>query len=357
MTLLKWFTAYINKPVKRRSLGETINLVLGEPVAELEVVPGGGGDEGEPAPVPAPAPAAGELSPAAGGGLPSAAAAPAAAAGDAGGKPLILIVEDHLVNQKLFAMIMDKLGFPSVLAGDGLDALEKAAAHEAALIFMDIQMPRMNGYEAAETLRKRGFRRPIIAVTASALADERERCLSVGFDDILIKPFKRPDIEGMLKKWIGVRQDGPVWDAAPMAPGAAGNSPSPAGAPAASGPAPEIFDTADLMETFMDNDETARSLLAHFLERTETQIAGLPALIKQGDWESAHREAHTVKGSALTLGGKELGKAAARLETACKNQDKPEADAAFPPVSEAFARFKTAVLAYLKTEAPATPGV
>ncbi|MDR0590102.1 MAG: response regulator [Spirochaetaceae bacterium] len=324
MTLLKWFKDYIYKPVKRRSLADTINLVLGEPVAELEVVP------------PSPSP---HVPP------------------DTAGKPLILIVEDHPVNQKLFSMFMDKLGYPSVLAGDGLDALEKAAANPA-LIFMDIQMPRMNGYEAAEILRQRGFRRPIIAVTASALADERERCKRSGFDDILIKPFKRPDIEKMLEKWMALRQDGPAWIAA-ESPAPEAVSPSPPQPPPVSIPAvppsgdsavsPEIFDIADLMETFMDNEESARTLLIHFLERTGPQIAAVPGLAGQGDWEGARREAHTVKGGALTMGGRELGKAAARLELACKNQDAPEMTAALSPVQEAFARFKTAVAAYLKT--------
>jgi signal transduction histidine kinase/DNA-binding response OmpR family regulator/HPt (histidine-containing phosphotransfer) domain-containing protein len=383
MTLLKWFKDYINKPVKRRSLADTIRNILGEPVAELEAVPSSGAAGGDLAPaVPVPP--------------------------DAAGKPLILIVEDHPVNQKLFSIFMDKLGYPSVLAGDGLEALEKAAANPAALIFMDIQMPRMNGYEAAETLRERGFRRPIIAVTASALADERERCMQSGFDDILIKPFKRPDIETMLQKWISVRQDGPAWSAAeavlpdtvsdrPVSPSApalpppddsprrvrtqasAGGEPKVRGEPEGgtrgmdpesntlreqpvpsagllraagsrvvdSSAPPEIFDIADLMETFMDNDEAARTLLAHFIERTEPQIAAIPGMAGQEDWESARRGAHTVKGGALTMGGRELGKAAARLELACKNKDRAEMTAALPPVEEAFTRFKTAAEAYL----------
>ncbi|MDR1238536.1 MAG: response regulator [Treponema sp.] len=341
MTLLQWFRDYINKPVKRRSLADTINFVLGEPVAELEAVPAGG---------------APDL-------VPAAALSPPAAA-DMAGKPLILIVEDHPVNQKLFSMFMDKLGYPSVLAADGLDGLEKAAANPAALIFMDIQMPRMNGYEAAEILRKRGFRRPIIAVTASALADERERCMQSGFDDILIKPFKRPDIEKMLEKWITVRQDGPAWTAAEavlpdtLSGPPVSSSPPPAASHAGpAAPLPEgssvplkIFDRADLMETFMDNEETAKSLLAHFIDRTEPQIAAIPGLAAREDWESARREAHTVKGGALTMGGRELGETAARLELACKNKDKPGMTAALPPVAEAFARFKTAVEAYLGSE-------
>jgi signal transduction histidine kinase/CheY-like chemotaxis protein/HPt (histidine-containing phosphotransfer) domain-containing protein len=296
MTLLKWFKAYINKPITRRSLAETIRLTLGEPVAELEIVP------------------------------------IAALPESPGPKPLILLVEDHPVNQRLFSLIMDRLGYPSILAGDGLEALEKAA-EDPAVIFMDIQMPRMNGYEAARILRDRGFSRPIIAMTASVLPGEQERCMASGFDDILLKPFKRPDIEAMLRKWTSLR---------PEAPAGSTRSPVPAGSA-------EIFDTADLLETFMYNEEAAMPLLTQFIERTEAQLAALPGMVERQAWEDARREAHTIKGSALTLGGRELGGAAARLELSCKTEDAAEAAAALPAAWEAYGRFKAAVEKYLKS--------
>ncbi|MDR2370461.1 MAG: response regulator [Treponema sp.] len=337
MTLLQWFKAYISKPVKRRVLAETVCMVLGEPVAELEAAEG---EETGPSSLPS---AAASITPAAE-GVPR----DGPAAGIKAARPLVLIVEDHPVNQKLFAMFMDKLGYPSIQADDGLDALEKAEANSPGLIFMDIQMPRMNGYEAAETLRKRGFRRPVIAVTASALSDERERCMTVGFDDILIKPFKRPDLEIMLNKWAGVRQDGEAWGV-PARSAAKADLP-PAAARAHAVPDAAVFDAADLLETFMGDMNAVRPLLIKFLERTGEQIAAIPGMAEKEDWESARREAHTIKGSSLTLSGKELGQAASRLELAFKNMDEPEMKAAYPPVAEAFTRFRAAALAFLEDE-------
>jgi CheY-like chemotaxis protein/HPt (histidine-containing phosphotransfer) domain-containing protein len=329
MTLLQWFKAYISKPIKRRVLAETVCMVLGEPVTELEAA------EGEEPP---------SLLSAAASIVPEKAIPPGAKAP----RPLVLIVEDHPVNRKLFAMFTDRLEYPSIQADDGLDALEKAEANSPGLIFMDIQMPRMNGYEAAETLRKRGFRRPVIAVTASALSDERERCMAVGFDDILIKPFKRSDLETMLNKWVNVRQDGKAWDL--PARSAAKAPPLPDAAPASfravSGAA--VFDAADLLETFMDDRNAVKPLLAKFLESTGKRIAAIPGLVEKEDWESARREAHTIKGSSLTLSGKELGQAASRLELAFKNMDRQEMKAGYPPVTEAFTRFRTAALAFLE---------
>jgi signal transduction histidine kinase/CheY-like chemotaxis protein/HPt (histidine-containing phosphotransfer) domain-containing protein len=379
MTLLKWFRGYINKPVTRRNLAETINAAADE--AELEDVPGEPAAAGEAAAPAGPAGTASAEPPPAGEAAAAAAPVGPAPAGEAGttpapaipageaaagppaglpggaGRPLILIVEDHPVNQKLFSLFMDRLGYPSILAGDGLDALEKEAANPVALILMDIQMPRMNGYEAAGKLRERGFAGPVIAVTASALSGERERCMAAGFDDILVKPFKRPEIEAALGKWLGARRP-PAPPAAPAPAGnnaaAAGNSAAMAGnLPAASAPAagggrgPAVFDYADLMDTFMNEEEAARSLLGRFVGRTAEQIAAIPGLAARGDWEAARREAHTVKGGALTMGGRELGGAAARLELAFRDVDRAGMRAAWGPVKAAFGRFRAAAEAWL----------
>jgi signal transduction histidine kinase/CheY-like chemotaxis protein/HPt (histidine-containing phosphotransfer) domain-containing protein len=344
MTLLKWFNAYINKPIKRRDLLETINTAMADPVEELEEA-----ETGEPE-------AARDET--------RTEQRTAQETGPDAGKPLVLIVEDHPVNQKLFSMIMDKLGYPSILADDGIDGLEKAGVNPVSLIFMDIQMPRMNGYEATKTLRQQGFKQPIIAVTASALSDERERCMQVGFDDILVKPFKRPEIEEMLHKWLALQQapEPGTGEAAPPGEATAREAAAPSGeavAPPGEGAAPtreaaaappksSIFNGDEVRETFFDNIETIQSLLVRFLDRTEAQIKAIPESMEKEDWESARRDAHTIKGSALTLSGKELGQTAARLELAFKNVDRGEMSAALPPLGEAFARFKEEVELFLK---------
>jgi CheY-like chemotaxis protein/HPt (histidine-containing phosphotransfer) domain-containing protein len=353
MTLLKWFNAYINKPIKRRDLMETINTAMADPVEELEEIKT---EEPETGTVRIPAiprreePDREE---------PQTEQGPAA--GDAGqgtGKPLVLIVEDHPVNQKLFSLIMNKLGYPSLLADDGLDGLEKAGMNPVSLVFMDIQMPRMNGYEATKNLRQQGFKKPIIAVTASALSDERERCMQVGFDDILVKPFKRIEIEQMLLKWLNAREEteqtlksGEPEGTPKKNPGPASlgqNPPPPAGKGAAPPPPSFIFNGDEVRETFFDNIETIRSLMVRFLERTQAQIKAIGESMGKEDWETARRDAHTIKGSALTLAGKELGQTAARLELAFKNLDRTEMDAALPLLGEAFDRFKGEVELFLK---------
>ena len=328
MTLLRWFKAYINKPITRKDLIRTLNEALTdsaeepEAVEELEAVeeteaPGLSG--ANPLKLPGPETAWS-------GGFEAEAE-----------KPLILVVEDHPVNQKLFSIILEKLKYPVVLADDGIDALEKIALYPASLIFMDIQMPRMNGYEAVDRLRRQGFRKPIIAVTASALPDERERCMSVGFDDILIKPFKRQDVEKMLRVW----PPGKSLSAVPV---------STALSPPEAYPLSEdqVFNPAEIKDAFLNNGEMIHSLLIRFIDRTREQIAvDIPCGMTAENWEEVRREAHTIKGSALTLTAKELGQTAARLELAFKDLDHDEMNAAFPLLAAAFTRFEAAARRYL----------
>jgi signal transduction histidine kinase/DNA-binding response OmpR family regulator/HPt (histidine-containing phosphotransfer) domain-containing protein len=343
MTLLKWFNAYINKPIKRKDLIRTLEEVLAEPLEELELEEEpeaagpeanrepGSGTAGPESPSPADIQKAALTD------------APASPPGDTkpGTNALILVAEDHPVNQNLFALILEKLGYPVVLADDGLDALEKAAVNPVSLVFMDIQMPRMNGYEAAGRLRQQGFRNPIIAVTASALSDERERCMSVGFDDILIKPFKRLDIEKMLQVW----PPGKALSARAVPVESSVDAAGPEDPAPVSG---QILNRAELLEIFMGNTEMIRSLLIRFIERTGGQLDSvIPQCIADGDWNALRMEAHTIKGSALTLAAKDLGQTAARLELAGKDANIPEINVLVPLLKAAFSRFEKEARRYL----------
>ena len=256
----------------------------------------------------------------------------------------VMIVEDHPVNRQLFVLIMEKIGVQTIQAEDGLDALEKAEPG-LDIIFMDIQMPRMNGYEAATELRKRGFKKPLIAVTASVLAEEKKLCYDAGFDDILPKPFKKPDIEAMLRKWGELLlADQSAKDGQNKTNSSADNT-----SLSTETKNNQVFNGEELMDTFMQSSDSAKTLLAHYLERSEEQLKNLPALTKEKNWEEAHRSVHSIKGSARTLSGMELGNAAAVMEMAYKQVDIPKIESSMPALYEAFERFKNAAEVFLKT--------
>jgi CheY-like chemotaxis protein len=101
----------------------------------------------------------------------------------------ILLVEDNQVNQTVIRSLLKKLGYAAVeLAKDGQEAVDKALAEPFDIILMDCQMPRLDGYEATRALRGAGIALPIVAVTASAMEQEIERCFAVGMNDVLAKP-------------------------------------------------------------------------------------------------------------------------------------------------------------------------
>ncbi len=117
----------------------------------------------------------------------------------------ILLVEDNPVNQKLANMILTKAGYQVVVAGNGKIAVEKftTSPDEFDIIFMDVQMPEMDGYQATRELRRQGFKDiPVLAMTANAMKGDRELCLEAGMNDYITKPIKRDLIFNMLDKWL-----------------------------------------------------------------------------------------------------------------------------------------------------------
>jgi PAS domain S-box-containing protein len=120
--------------------------------------------------------------------------------------PCVLLAEDNVVNQVLARRLLEKLGCCVDVVGNGQEAVAAVARGEYALVFMDCQMPEMDGFEATGVIRQgeTGSRRvPIIALTASAMQGDREGCLAAGMDDYLSKPLGLHDIERMLRRWQG----------------------------------------------------------------------------------------------------------------------------------------------------------
>ncbi len=115
----------------------------------------------------------------------------------------VLVAEDNAVNRLIAQKIVEQLGLGVSVATNGREAVAACEAEEFDLVLMDLQMPEMDGFEATAELRARGRKLPIVAVTASAMAGEREKCLAGGMDDYLSKPIDRQALETVLEKWMG----------------------------------------------------------------------------------------------------------------------------------------------------------
>lgn len=122
-------------------------------------------------------------------------------------KARILVVEDNIVNQKVAKTMLERMGYVVEVAANGVEAVEALVSHAFDLVFMDIQMPVMDGFEATRTIRERlapvkNPDIPIIAVTAHAISGYREKCLQMGMNDYISKPFQRDDISSKLQIWL-----------------------------------------------------------------------------------------------------------------------------------------------------------
>jgi PAS domain S-box-containing protein len=304
MKLLKWFDAYLGKPVKRGELLEKVFRVVNSDF-DLETVGVEEVDELE--------------------------AFVSQAAVRKEEKSLkILVAEDHEVNQMLFKIILEKMGYLVEPAMDGLEAVSVAAKEHFDLIFMDIQMPNMNGFQAAEKIRALGFKGPIIAVTANAIKEEIAKSRQAGMNDFLTKPFNQKDLIPYLKKWL---PDGTVDGKENPESGEAAET-------------EELFDFKKAVESFMGKEEVVKKLLSSFTDKVAGQIMALKEAVKNQDFEVIRAEAHSIKGGAWNLHAKKLGDAAAELEWAGREKLKAEAKRCLAELQKIFMLFKKFISRY-----------
>jgi CheY-like chemotaxis protein len=117
----------------------------------------------------------------------------------------VLVAEDNPVNQRVAVLMLERLGLDVDVASDGEEVLRRLRTQTYALIFMDCQMPELDGFEATARLRAgegNGRRIPIVAMTASAMPGDRERCLAAGMDDYIKKPVRMDDLRAALERWL-----------------------------------------------------------------------------------------------------------------------------------------------------------
>ncbi|WP_319559620.1 response regulator [Marispirochaeta sp.] len=300
MKLLKWFDGYLNKPIKKNQLFELLFRIVNQEV-ELESIES----------------------------LDLAEEVETALTVEKG---KILVAEDHEVNQILFRTILENEGYTVSVASNGKEAAALAGQDSFALIFMDVQMPEMNGYEATREIRQTGIDTPIIAVTASAIKGEQEKCLEAGMDDFLTKPFKKSDLMPMLDKWamgsMVARKD---------------HSSAPEEQQKQSLDIdPEVFSFDEAVSTFMGQTEVVVKVVEGFLPKVERQIAQMKSSLKAEDFEQLAADAHSIKGSSWNLMARRLGNRAFELEKAAKENKSDACALNVMGLEDAFSEFKAA---------------
>ena len=243
-------------------------------------------------------------------------------------RSLVLLVDDHATNRQVIQRQLALAGYASETADDGVEGLQRWRSGRYALLLSDVHMPRMDGYQLARAIREEEARRglpriPIVALTASALKGEAERCLDAGMDDYMAKPVGVPTLGACLQRWLphtAARQ--PLPAALVESIQAANNAQvvaMEAGLPQLAHP-PTLDPTALTDLTGGDAAET-RALLADFLASSGDDLAQLEQLRGSGDLAGMTRQAHKIKGAARLVGALELAEAAAALESAGRSGD------------------------------------
>jgi two-component system, sensor histidine kinase and response regulator len=233
----------------------------------------------------------------------------------------ILLAEDNPVNQKVALKTLEKMGYRADVVGTGVEAVRALQATRYDLVLMDVQMPHMDGMEAARRIRDPrsavlDVRTPIVGLTAHAMVGDKQKCLDAGMDDYLAKPIKSGQLSAILTRWLPVKPDG--------RPGRYSLRPNPDEGPLDVGPlcvrgqadkdAHVAFDETVLLDVLGGDREAAAQIVTGYLADAPSQVVGLCEATAAGDLLMVSRHAHALKGASASIGAEALRHLAARLE-------------------------------------------
>ncbi len=224
-------------------------------------------------------------------------------------KARVLVAEDDPTNRTVLLAILERMGYRADAAVDGQEAVAawEKGAHE--LIFMDVQMPGMNGLEATRVIRARqqgsGRSVSIIALTGNAGREDRERCLDAGMDDYVVKPVQPKDISGAIQRQMEKR---------------AGEEKVGGVLSASSGGKP-VFNRGELLDRLGGNQELLKEVIQVFLNDVPLQIENLKKRLAEEEKAAVVRQAHTLKGAAANIGAERVRETAWELEQAAGGGD------------------------------------
>jgi CheY-like chemotaxis protein len=251
----------------------------------------------------------------------------------------VLAAEDDPVNQLLIRDLLRRRGAEVTLAATGAEAVAAAAGTGFDIVLMDIRMPEMDGLTACRRIRALpgGERLPIVALTAHALAEERERCLAAGMDGYLTKPIEPEALYDELRRRLH-----PGADALAVS--------RPVAAAPATTPALPGFDAANVRRWLDQAPDAWFAMVRTFVDEYSAAEADIATALDAGDRPRAGALLHRLRGAGGALGAEELAAAAGRLEQALASDGPVDADLRFRFFASAAAT--RAVLTRLDAPAP-----
>jgi CheY-like chemotaxis protein/HPt (histidine-containing phosphotransfer) domain-containing protein len=249
--------------------------------------------------------------------------------------PRVLLAEDNSVNQVLAQEMLESLGCKVDVANHGQEAIQSYSEEPYDLIFMDCQMPVMDGYEVTEAIRRAESdngetkRTPIVALTAHALKGDREKCLAAGMDDYVSKPFKRSELAATLNRWLKKNEVPEPREKEKHSPGETREA-----------SARPRFDPSALDQIRALDHGGSNGILSKivkiYLNESPTLIHNLTGAIKKRDADGLQKVAHSLKSSSAQIGALEVAKLAKEMETLGRKASIEGADLILSQMQEEF---------------------
>jgi CheY-like chemotaxis protein/HPt (histidine-containing phosphotransfer) domain-containing protein len=226
----------------------------------------------------------------------------------------VLLCDDNVINQKVALRLLQQMGYHADLAANGVEALAALDREPYDMIFMDLMMPQMDGLEATRIIRERqrdqtnfpNYKSPIIivAMTASALQGDRDKCIAAGMNDYLAKPVRPENVRAMIERWGAAARETGLTNQpkTPVQPSAHPAPVAPKAAAAETHAEPPPVDMARLNDFTDGSQENLRELIALYLEQSNEQITRLAAAVRAGDAPAVRHLAHSCAGASATCG-------------------------------------------------------
>jgi CheY-like chemotaxis protein len=251
------------------------------------------------------------------------------------------------VNQELALEVLQEAGIRVDVAQHGAQALEMLRLHRYDGVLMDCQMPVMDGFEATRIIRRNPewTQLPILAMTANAMTGDRELCLEAGMNDHIGKPIDVNQLFATLARWITPSGQGPQPAEASTTAPDMHTLPDIAG-----------LDLAQALRRMGGNAPLVRKLLGRFLHTQADTAQRMHAALDSDNWESATREAHTLKGLAGNIGANTLAEHAGALEAALRQKDPVQVQHSLPLLEQMLQQHLAAIAQAVPQQTPAASG-
>jgi CheY-like chemotaxis protein/HPt (histidine-containing phosphotransfer) domain-containing protein len=209
----------------------------------------------------------------------------------------IMLAEDNVVNQKVAIKMLERMGYRADIVANGLEVLEALGRQKYDVVLLDVQMPEMDGFEAARIIKGAAwgeYRPRLIGMTALAMEGDRERCLAAGMDDYITKPVRPEELQRALERCVSTGHE------------------SPAEPPSVSLDAQVIANLRELQEP--DEHDFVTELIDHLLLDTPQRIDALAEAVRLEDARTLERVSHSMKSACANLGAIGLAALCGKIE-------------------------------------------